>query len=80
MSMATDTAVVAAGNRLTSWGSKSYTFDADGNMITRTAGGTTTLSKRLGAGAQPALVLSRASYNTPRAPVRDVASECNAHG
>lgn len=38
----TDTAVVAAGNRLTSWGARSYTYDLDGNMITRTSGGTTT--------------------------------------
>lgn len=42
ISMATDTAVVATGNRLTSWGAKSYTYDADGNMITRTIGGTAT--------------------------------------
>jgi RHS repeat-associated protein len=34
--------VVATGNRLTSWGAKSYTYDADGNMITRTIGGTAT--------------------------------------
>jgi RHS repeat-associated protein len=37
-----DTAVVAAGNRMTNWGTRSYTFDVDGNMITRSSGGTTT--------------------------------------
>jgi RHS repeat-associated protein len=36
ISSVADTAVNAAGNRLSSWGATSYTYDLDGNMTSRT--------------------------------------------